>query len=220
MSLTATEERVRDVVCGVVSEALRVGELAGCVLDDGASPEARLLTRWLQEAGVPVEEPDPALVRRFSDVFAELDPTGERGGAGEPSAGARALARSAAARAVATSGALLVLGTTTRTHLVLEGARAWTLPLGDLYGSEVAVWAGGVSMPAPLRGRDLDTLRAVDEALGKFLEGQRPLSDALAALPDDLRRELDRALRRGMPEMRPPLIPKLRRWTPGLDLAL
>jgi hypothetical protein len=204
------ERRVRGVVAEVLREALRARGARGVVVTGPTGPERALLLRWLTAEGLEVAEPDPARVEAVARALA--------GGTGEPDEDARGFALGAVARHLAHPDHL-VLSPQTRTHLLLEGAAAGILPLGDLYASTVAVWARGVSLPATLAGRS-ERLAPVDRALAAFLEGGRPLAEALDPLPVALRPLVERALRHGSSRTRPPLVPKLGPWTPGIDPPL
>jgi hypothetical protein len=166
--------------------------------------------RWLADEGVEAHEPDADRVEGVARALV--------GAGAAPDRAARGHALSAVARHVAGRD-LLLLGPQTRTHLLLEGADAGILPLGDLYASTLAGWAGGVSLPASLAGRG-EHLGAVDGALAAFLDDGRPLVEALQPLPVELRPLVERALLHGSSATRPPLVPKLGRWTPGIDLPL
>lgn len=120
----------------------------------------------------------------------------------------------------AAHGEVLLVGPETRTHLVLDGGRADAFPLGGVAATRVADWAGGVTAVRFLEGEGPDALPAVDRALGAFLDEGRSLADALAPLDPALADRIARRLRAGVPAARPPIVPKLEGWTPGVDPPL
>jgi hypothetical protein len=205
-----------------------------------ASAERDLLVRWLTAESIPHALPDPERVRRVIEVLTA--PTGSDPGSdprlrtGSASAqddrlGSDRADRASTAAVHAVAAALagtmapaasewIVVGTESRTHLLLEGSAPRVLPFGDLDASTLAAWAGGVRLPKPIAEHGAEWLAPVDRALSAFLEEGVGLDEALSPLPAALRDDLERILRRGAPDAGPPLVPKLGGWTPGLDLAL
>jgi len=101
----------------------------------------------------------------------------------------------------------LVTDPASKEVLLLEGPLpgADLLPLGDLWGS--AIEAGDPGAPLSTLERALyDTFEAGEglAALGRHL-GREPALD------------IRRRLLRTAPLLRPPLVPKLTEWTPGID---
>jgi hypothetical protein len=199
------------VILDVLTEHVRVCGAAGVALAGPDGPERGLLRRWFADASFTVAEPDPGWV-------AELHAVLVGGGPGDHVAPRHAL--DAAAAVLADREHLVVVTCETRTLLVLDGARSEVMPLGDVPASIARTWAGDATLPALLRARPASLLEPLDQALTAFLEGGRPLAAALSQLPADLAQEVESILRgRGVPSARPPLVPKLGRWTPGHDLA-
>jgi len=105
--------------------------------------------------------------------------------------------------------------------LLLEGPSpgARFLPLGDLWPDRVAARTEGATAPATLQG-DRDAVDAVVAALSAALEEGYGLGALEARLPTELAARVRAAVLRTAPHFRPPLIPKLTGWTPGIDPGL
>lgn len=156
---------IRDIVLGVVREALRERGLSTVVVLRPDSPGHRLVVEWLRAGGIDVA-------------------------AGAPGT------RSA-----------LVLDPAPKDVILLEGPRpgADVLPLGDVWGSRV-------------RTRDADArLTPVEAALAAAFEGARGLSVLETMLPARDAADVRDRILRAAPLLRPPVVPKLTDWTPGLD---
>jgi len=217
MTSRGLEVRFRRIIMGVVRELLRATEAPGVVVSEGG-PEGLLLTRWLKEESVPVLAPSHAAVGLSREVLAAV----ERGGI-EARPGYYSSPLSLAARALADREGLLLLGTATKTILLLSHSPPGeaVLPLGDVFASEILDLAGECTIPAVLGEVDIDTLRAVDVALQSYLEEGKSPQEALATVPEPLRKEVAAALDRARKGWHPhPLVPKLRACTMGIDLDL
>lgn len=189
------------VVRGVVEAAVRDAGAAGLVLAAPAGAERALLERWLPGAHVPSVERAAPLV----------DAAGA-GGEGE--------AWRAAARLAAAEDGLLTAGIENKTLLLVGRARPGLdlLPLGDLWATQVRAMAGEAALPALLEGRGEGEVEAIEATLAAWLEEGHRLT--LHALSPDLAGALERSLRGAHPYGRPAVVPKLGRWTAGIDLAL
>lgn len=208
---TVDESHIARVIQGVLREAQEERGSRGFVLAGPPGPEGALIRRWLSGAGLTVREPgDEAVEAAARSLRAS----------GVDAAHATEAARRAVAWAVAEAETLIEVGHETKTHLVLEGCTAPVVPLGDLWASQVSELAGGVAPPVLLRSEPPEMLIAVDRALASFLEGGCAWSEVTAELPDRVALSVRRGLRRAANASRPPLVPKVSAWTPGLDLAL
>jgi hypothetical protein len=210
------EHAARCVITDVVTEHVRVCGTAGVALAGPDGPERALLRRWFEDAPFIVAEPDPERVAELYAALVRVEPDGGTDGEGVDPRHALEVA----AAVLADRQHLTMVTCETRTLLVLDGVRSNVVPLGDVPASAVQTWTGDATLPALLRTHPASLLEALDGALSAFLEHGRPLSTALAELPADLAQEVAATLRgRGVPAARPPLVPKLSRWTPGHDLA-
>lgn len=207
----ANESHLARIVQDVLRETQDERGTCGFVLTGPPGPEGDLIRRWLSEAGLTVHAPR-------GDAVAAAARTLTTAGVGAPHA--TEAARRAIAWALARAEALIEVGHETKTHLLLEGCAARVIPLGDLWASQVRELAGGISPLALLVSEPPEMLVEVDRTLGSFLEEGASFAEAAAALPDRVRRGVRRGLRRAAPGSRPPLVPKVSDWTPGLDLAL
>ena len=208
--MTAEADRVAGIVREVVAAEVARTRSRGVILASPPGPEADLLARWLPST-LPLRHPDPGAV---SDVAGAL------AAAGAPGTHVEALAWQAVARAQALSQGLLPVGASNKTWLLLEDAplSARVLPLGDVWATDVERWAGTAVLPAVLRDATPDQVSAVENALRNYLqEGVSPgeAFAPLGSLADPVRAALDGAehRRRGL------VIPKLDKWTAGIDLA-
>lgn len=187
------EAWVRARVTAVVREAVREAGAEGVALSIRGEAEGGLLGRWLRQAGL---EP------RAEGAAEEVHPLAVRSG-------------------------LLVASDRTKTALLLERPTplAHLHPLGDLWSSWIAWWVGGARLPVPLRSLasstgDIELLAHVDGTLRAWTERRVPLDEALARLPDEVRRRLAPALRRPLSAGRGPIVPKLTSWTLWTDPPL
>lgn len=245
----AREARLRVIVGGVVREALRRSAKEGVAVV-GGGPEATLLVRWFHLEGIPASLPTPPLVDAARALLAQCGglpglapspnpPSGRPefpktsggavpGAAAPPDASPPPLLDDAPAGvlagwALAWARNLLPVGTETKTLLVLGECRSGApiLPLGDLYASEAALFAGGCTPPGMLGRADLPFLSRLDRALQALLEEGAPWKEASAALPARLRPVLWAAVQPGGKVWNPRiLIPKLGSATLGVDLHL
>ena len=228
MSLSIDPHRAFRIIIGVLEEALRSSGRAAFVLS-GGGPEERLLTTWLDVAGLSWQAPSldslQAAKRLLVGVGHDGQPTvaAPRGAAPErdpdPDAEASALAGAALARA---SG-YLHLGSANKTCLLLSAHAPIqpVLPLGDLYASQVRFLAGSCTLPPCLQHVPAEVLEGVDAGLKAYLEDGFHRHQALAGLPEAVHRKIldaQAAARRAWHPI--PLIPKLSRATLGLDLDL
>lgn len=246
---SSEETRVRAILGGVVREALRRSGKGGVAVV-GGGPEASLLLRWWVAEGIPAEFPSPPLLEAARSLLGRAYRVVDRPrgaaplpGRPEPTPGdteaehlpetppaettpavpLEAPAGVLAGWALALAHDLLPVGTETKTLLILGESRsgAPVLPLGDLYASQVAPFAGGCTPPAILQNADLPSVSQLDRAIEAFLEGGVPLEEALAILPPHLGEPLTAALRRGRNLWNPRvLIPKLGWATLGVELDL
>lgn len=208
--MTAEAERQARIVGDVVAAEVARTRRRGVILASPPGPEANLLARWLP-ATLLLRRPEPGAVSDVAGALAAAD---------TPGAHVEAMAWQAVAHAQALSQGLLPVGTTNKTLLLLGEAPlpARVLPLGDVWATEVKRWAGRAALPAVLRDAAPAEVAAVEEALRNYLtEGVSP-DDAFAplgSLAAPVRAALDAAehRRRGL------VIPKLEKWTAGIDLA-
>lgn len=191
--VTPDEAWARARVTAVVREAVRESGAEGVALSIRGEVEGGVLGRWLREAGLTPVAEGPA-----EEVHS----------------------RAIRARA-------LVASDRSKTALLLErpAALAHLHPLGDVWGSWIASWAGGARLPDPLPSvashpGDIELLTRVDGTLRAWTERGVPLDEALARLPDEVRRRLEPVLRRPLPAGREPIVPKLTTWTPWTDPPL
>ncbi len=221
-------ERPFRIVSGVIREALRSSGRSEVVVA-GGGPEETVLVGWMEQAGIPVATPDPGTVARAEGLALEpgpgspSDPGGSRDPTREWEEGRTWFIRTLAARALARSRGALLLGTETKTLLLLgyHPTALPVLPLGDLYASEILELAGGCTLPPPLQGLSGEVIGGVDSGLRAYLEEGLPRTDAFGTLPQPLPRVIPELLDRAGKSWRPTvLIPKLRRSTLGIDLDL
>lgn len=194
----APADPVRTVVIGVVAEALRVTGSDGLRLHRAGTPEHGLVRSWAVEAGWRVRDAS--------------DPEGGSG----PEDGRRFLSTDPAGKLV----------------LLLDGPLpgAMLLPLGDLWPAAIELRAGGATWPAEFQAEWGSTpdgtvpqdapIRRAATALRSALEEGYGLCHLDAVLPSGLAHRVRTALHRTAPRFRPPLIPKLTSWTPGIDAGL
>lgn len=196
---------------------LRKSGAPGVVIS-GGGPERSLLVDWLALKGIQVFRPSHEAVSLAQEVLlttADLE--------GPPVAPWQDGALALASLALARKKNLLLLGTTTKTFLLLSPPLPVepVLPLGDLYASDVLDMQGECSIPPLLEGVDVRVLRAVDQGLQEFLEGNFSIQEALSQLPPDLRESLREGLRTTRKAWTPRyLVPQLRTATLGIDLHL
>jgi hypothetical protein len=211
------EDRVRTLVLGVLDGILKKSGAPGVVIS-GGGPERSLLLEWLALKGIPVFHPSHEAVSLAQEVL--LSTSGLESPPVAPwQDGSLVLASLALAR----QENLLLLGTTTKTFLLLSPPLPLepVLPLGDLYASDVLEMRGECSIPPILEGIDARVLRAVDQGLQEFLEGNLPIREALPHLPPDLRQTLREGLTMTRRAWTPrTLVPQLRSITLGIDLHL
>lgn len=183
------------------------------MIASAATPERKLVAGWLGEIA-EVRTPDPDRVAAVAEALAGPD-----GAVGEEDG---AVAAAAVGGLEATAADLLVVGAANRTVLLTTGALR-TAPLealGDVYAGWILAWTGSCTRPhLRRRGPPLsdEQLHRLDAALHLWLEGRGALTDALAALGPELRTSFGGTLRRGTAYGRVALVPKLGRWTPGVD---
>ena len=211
------EEWARDLVVRVLEEAVRRSGSGGVVIA-GQGPEADLLSRWVSRAGIPSSSPSLKAVALARELMEATSPSLE-----DPTPPWRADPTALASLALARQVGFLLLGTATKTTLLLSPDLPLepVLPLGDLFATDVLAIQGRCSVPPPLEGAHEEMLRAVDTGLQEFLEaGTRP-ADALPAVADPLRSILVEALQNTRSSrISHYLVPMLRGPTPGIDLDL
>ena len=215
MTFQVREVRIRNIIVGVMREALRTTEAPGVVLGE-SGPEGALLTRWLQEEGISLQTPSQEAIQLSREI---LTPSYRE----DPEARPRRYSSpiGLAARALAERKGLLLLGTATKTMLLLSPSPPWEqiLPLGDVFASELLDLEGECTIPPVLDGVDVQTLRAVDDGLQSYLENGIGIQDALVTVTQPLRDEVAEALALARRGWHPhPLVPKLRSHTLGIDL--
>lgn len=196
------EDHVARVIRDVVAGVLRERGLTTLVLASPPSPASRLLARWLDPISllVPGSETVAAMARTLGVT---LD---------APAAWIAAGSGLAAIR----SG--LAVDTAHKGQLLLDGSALPCHPLGDLWGAQLAAWAGeSVRVPRALTGVSPSEYIAVEAALREALDDGARLSHALAALPGELPARIREALLRAGGSLRPTLVPRVSSWTPGLD---
>ncbi|MBI4410337.1 MAG: hypothetical protein HY561_11555 [Gemmatimonadetes bacterium] len=192
------------------------GARAILVLDDG-SPEARLALEWCRSALEEVWAVPPPrgaeleALRAATEAAAAL--TAER----VVQEGQRARARLLAIEKRA-----LLAHPANKTVLLLSGTvpPEPLLPLGDLYASQIARFAGGWSGPPAVRAlaERAGGIDALDGALARLIDEGWSEQEALAPLPSPARRELLTLLAAGrFARARAGLIPKLGAGTIGID---
>lgn len=213
---TVMEERARAIVMGVVGEVLRRSGANGAVVG-GRGPEGELLNRWITKSAIPLQAPSEEAVAL---VQASLPP--KSSGVGRP--GNRSLVSySLAARALAAQDDLLLLGTATKTTILLSPGLHLepVLPLGDLFATEILAMQGECSVPTCLEGVAEGVLQTVDDALQRYLEGDMGIEDAFFQVDQPLRSLLEETLRRVQRWwIARPLVPQFRSCTYGIDLDL
>lgn len=208
--MSAESERAGRIVGEVVAAEVARTRSRGVILASPPGPEADLLARWLPSS-LPLRYADPGAVSDVAGALAAADAPGTH---------VEALAWQVVARAQSLSQGLLPLGTTNKTALLLEDTPlpARVLPLGDVWATDVKRWAGGAALPAVLRGATAEEVVLAEHALRQYLEEGVAPGDAfnpLGSLAAPVRAALDAAEhhRRGL------VVPKLERWTAGIDLA-
>jgi hypothetical protein len=218
------EHRLFTIVVGVIREALRYSNRDSVIIA-GGGPEAALLERWLEAAGIPFELPTQEFLEKTTEWLHEA-------GEAQPSLGKGPSRRhldqeaselAAQALAFAHHEESLLLGTANKTHLLLGYGPAHPpiLPLGDLYASQILELAGGCTLPAPLTGMATEEISAVDSALRAYFEDGRSANEAFRGLEPGRARQIRQMLQESSRLWHPlPLIPKLGEATLGLDLDL
>ncbi|MFO8174515.1 MAG: hypothetical protein ACQET1_06530 [Gemmatimonadota bacterium] len=214
---TVMEERARAIVMGVVGEVLRRSGANGAVVG-GRGPEGELLNRWITESAIPLQAPSEEAV-----ALVQASLPANSSGAGRPGGSRSLVSYSLAARALAAQDDLLLLGTATKTTILLSPGLHLepVLPLGDLFATEILAIQGGCSLPTCLEGVAEGVLQTVDDALQRYLEGDMRIDDAFFRVDQPLRSLLEETLRRvqGWWIARP-LVPQFRSCTCGIDLDL
>lgn len=195
-------DRTRGLVVEVLRGALARRGLEAVRLVSPPSPEARILTGWLEEAGIP-------LVGRTAG-------TGDAGDAGDAGNGDPARDEDPVP-ADGHGGDTLDVHAANKLQLLLEAPLAPCLPLGDVWWSQLMEWGGAATLPAALAHLSEGDARKVEAALRGCVEGGRGLLTSLEGLAPELRAPVERAFRRSGGWGHPVLIPKLTEWTWGLD---
>ena len=209
------EERVRGLVLSVLEEALRRTGAGGAVVA-GGGPEGTLLERWLSHGGISSFSPSPEAVALAQEVLLATD---AGSGPGNGGMGPRALASMALARRQD----LLLLGTATRTLILLSRTLPPEpiLPLGDIFASEVLDIQGECTVPPILGGAGAEVVRTVDQGLQEWVTEAIAPECAFSAVDPALRPILVDALREAKRRwVFPYLVPPLRSPTLGIDLDL
>lgn len=198
------------VVAGVIRAAVTRAGLSGVVLASPPSPTADLVHRWLA----------PAVRFVVPDAGAVADVAGALAAAGAPGVLVEALAWRAVAEALGAAEALLPVGCTNKTELLLDPGPlpARVLPLGDVWACTLHARLGRASLPAVLARATPEEVAAVDGALAEYLERGAHPADAFARL-GPLERDVLDALGRSETRRRGLLVPKLTAWAVGADLA-
>ncbi len=216
-------ERVARVVAGVVRQALADAGVRVLVLLDDDSPEAALARRWCAEA----LGPDRVVSARGSLLPSELSATlrVRRELARLAPEDQAAEIRRLEARLLAEGGRTgLVAHPANKTTLLLAAAPLPEplLPLGDLYASDVRDLGGAWSAPEPVRALAdaAGGVEALDGVLRAHFDERRPLTDALARLPESARSPVAQAIAAARFARRlVGIIPKLGPRTLGIDLS-
>lgn len=200
---------VAQVVARVVAAEVERTGAQGVVIASPPGDARNLLASWLTPTMSVLVAPADAT----APLEAALEPTGA------PAHHRRAVALRAWAEAKAAAEPLLPVATLDKTGLLLGSGPlpARVLPLGDLFASDLRAMDCSVKLPPVLRGFDPDEVRRVDAALRAYLEGGDPPHVAFASL-GELAERVRRALDAGEQRRRGLLVPKLARWTPGIDL--
>ncbi len=198
------------VIAAVVAAEAARTHRRGVVLASPPGPSADLVRGWLA----------PLLRVVFPDAGAVADLAGALAAAGAPAPLVEGMAWRAAADALAAAEALLPVGCTNKTELLLDPAPlpARVLPLGDIWASALHAGLGQAPLPPVLARATQAEVAAVEGALADYLERGAAPDDAFARLGPlggAVREALDRseARRRGL------LVPKLTPWAAGSDLA-
>jgi hypothetical protein len=213
--MKAAETRVASVVAGVVEQALADSGASGLILLRGGSPEAALLVRWLSERlGAEAVQLAPSKAPELEDR--------ETGGAGRDDLAADEGERHRA-RVLAATQRRLVAHPAHKTELLLGGAPPPEpiLPLGDLYASDIARFAGAVTVAPDLGelAEQAGGLEALDKVLRLWIDGREATDRALQRLDAALGAELERRVAAGrFWRRRAGLVPKLGSRTIGIDL--
>jgi hypothetical protein len=190
----------------VIRAAVRDAGATGVVVLDAESPEGRLARTWLartlgDDAVVPAPAPAHATTGPIdTDEY-----------------------RRAAGRIHAREYGLVLAHPACKTVLLLASdvPPERILPLGDVYATEMADWAGGVSLPDDVRAlADMaGGLSKLDRALHAWLERRRPLEAALSELPGEARAAVSRRLLLNRAVRRwPRCVPKIGRRTLWIDV--
>lgn len=210
------EDRFRTIVMGVMEEAVRRAGARGVVLG-GRGPEGTLLESWFAGSVIPVTTPPPEVLEAARELI--LRSISSHEATSIPGLDGWNLA----ARVLAAREGLLLLGTATKTTVLLSPGRQLepVLPLADLYASEILELRGECSVPPCLEGADEGIVRAVDLGLQEYLEGNLEPRDALPGVQEPFRFQVLEALQ-GVREgwMPTPLVPNFRPFTLGIDLDL
>ncbi len=216
MSARARESRIAAIVGDVVAQALRdAGARRLLVLDDG-SPQAALAVGWCRAALGDAVEPVPFPAAGDPLLHALGSTVGERAALEV----ARLRARLGAASGA--GGDALVAHPADKTSLLLEGVPPEPLlPLGDLWASQVRELCGAWSARADVLALagDAGGLDVLDAALMAWIDRRVAADDALARLPEAVRRDVLRRFARGRSaRRRAGIVPKLGLRTIGVDL--
>lgn len=194
------EARVSALVAQVVGNEIRRRGLLGAVIASPPAPECDLLERWLSPS-VRVERVGPGLAEAARHA---LGTDGD-------------LPWLAAGLARAEEGRLLAVHAAHKSRVLLEAPFAPCFPLGDLWGHQLAEWCGSVTPPPVLSGARSRHLEPVERAIAAWLEGGLPRAEAFHPLPPEISAAVTSALEAGRSLASIPLVPKLTRWTLGID---
>lgn len=197
--MSDTARNAARIVRTVCAAAVRDADSAGIVVLDDWTPEGELVYEWL------VAELSEDRVWRAASLAPNLN--GEQ---------------DAAALRFAFGRGALVAHPANRTALLLGGRLPWAdlFPLGDVPAGRIEALAGRWSGPPALEtlaGRV--GLAAIDAALERMLDARMAPAAALAALGDDVARQVLAMYERGRYyRLRPRVVPKLGARTLGIDL--
>jgi hypothetical protein len=198
---------IRSVVCDVLIEAVRSAGADGIVVLDDWTDDGELTYEWLTGAM------GESRIWRGAALASNVHGTELE----------RSDAQMLGAWRLARERSVLLAHPASKTALLLGGAlpRADVFPLGDLYASQVAELADGVSIPDEVAAlaRRAGGIERLDAALGRLVDARMPPAAALDVLERDVANELLQLYARGRySRMRPRLVPKLSARTLGTDL--